>query len=328
MHAANLLVACIIILLEQRPTYLCIIMRKLLIVLLGVIGWCSTVYAQKPEVKYYDAHKLLCDKAEARYVAVFVKAGELWAVTEMTTDSTVVMEGFVTAPENNKERLRNGRFVFYTDSGLKTYEGSYLAGARDGRWLFYYDRSNAVETEADYSRGAMLRSRRYSPDDGKLLSEQYFTRGRKDSTIAFAYYAEGPVKQTILSIVGVDSPIVQCFGLSGADTPCVTVVDGAGAMMANEQLPEAPYDITAYLAAHVHYPESVAKSRVEGTVMVRFIVNEDGTIADVQVAESLLPELDAEAVRVAAAMPPWQPGRQKGVPVKATYTLPVIFKIP
>ncbi len=324
MHAANLLVACIIILLEQRPTYLCIIMPKLLIVLLVIAGWCSsTLYAQKPEVKYYDVHKLLCNKAEARYVAVFVKTGELWTVTEMTTDSTVVMEGFVTAPENNKERLRNGQFVFYTDSGLKTCEGSYLAGARDGRWLFYYDRSNAVETEVEYSRGAMTRSRRYSEDDGKLLSEQYFTRGR-DSSIAYAYYTEGPVKQTVLSITGIDSPIVQCFGLSGADTPCVALK----VVTANEQLPEAPYDITAYLATHVHYPESVAKSRVEGTVMVRFIVNEDGSIADVQVAESLLPELDAEAVRIVLAMPPWQPGRQKGVPVKAAYTLPVIFKIP
>ncbi len=304
-------------------------MYKLLIALLVSVAACSIANAQKAEVKYYDEHKLLCDKAAAaRYIATFTPAGDMWVVTEMTTDSTVVMEGMLTAPEGNKEHLRNGRFVFYSDSGLKTREGNYIAGAKDGRWLFYYDRSNAVEAEIDYTRGAMTRCRRYTAEDGKLLQEQYYTSSRLDSSIAYAYYADGPVKRTILTISGVDSPIVQCYGLSGADTPCVAVTDTLLSPTASEKMPAAPYDITAYLSEHLHYPESAIKTHIQGNVIVRFVVNEDGSITDVQIEDGLSPELDAEAVKVVSAMPKWTPGMRDGKIVRAVVTLPVTFALP
>ena len=303
-------------------------MYKLLITLLVSVAACSIAYAQKAEVKYYDEHKLLCDKAAARYVATFTHTSDAWAVTEMTTDSTVVMEGYLTAPGNNKEQLRNGHFAFYSDSGLKTHEGYYIGGVKDGPWLYFYDRSNAVEREIDYIKGTMVHCRRYAIEDGKLLQEQYYTSSLLDSSIAYTYYAEGSVKRTVLTISGVDSPIVQCYGLSGADTPCVAFADTMLGLTAGEKMPVAPYDITAYMAEHVHYPESSIKTHIQGKVIVRFVVNEDGSITDVQVEDGLSPELDAEAVKVVSAMPKWTPGMRDGKTVKAFFTLPVTFALP
>jgi hypothetical protein len=50
-------------------------------------------------------------------------------------------------------------------------------------------------------------------------------------------------------------------------------------------------------------------------------------MTDVKVVRSVSPALDAEAIRVASAMPEWKPGMQRGKVVKVKYTLPVMFNL-
>jgi hypothetical protein len=65
--------------------------------------------------------------------------------------------------------------------------------------------------------------------------------------------------------------------------------------------------------------------RVEysGTVFVQFVILETGKVSDILIVKSLEPEIDKEIVRVISIMPNWIPGKQNGVPVKVSYTLPV-----
>ena len=58
-----------------------------------------------------------------------------------------------------------------------------------------------------------------------------------------------------------------------------------------------------------------------------FVVEKDGSISDVNVAKSVDPSLDKEAVRVLKQMPKWTPGKQKGEPVRVKYTVPVTFRL-
>jgi len=66
---------------------------------------------------------------------------------------------------------------------------------------------------------------------------------------------------------------------------------------------------------------------VEGSVIANFVVEADGTIANVGVSRPVFPSLDAEAIRVLKAMPKWTPGRQDGKPVRVRYVVPVRFKL-
>ena len=66
---------------------------------------------------------------------------------------------------------------------------------------------------------------------------------------------------------------------------------------------------------------------IEGKVYIQFVVEKDGSIADVKVMRGVCEELDAEAVRVIKAMPKWKPGEQEGKPVRTTMMLPINFKI-
>lgn len=94
-----------------------------------------------------------------------------------------------------------------------------------------------------------------------------------------------------------------------------------------EQMPQAPYDYQQYLAQNIHYPDSAQAHNIEGRVIIRFIVNEDGKISDCVVWKSVDDDIDAEALRVVKSFPPWRPGKQNGKYVKVYFTLPIVFKL-
>ena len=90
-----------------------------------------------------------------------------------------------------------------------------------------------------------------------------------------------------------------------------------------EQMPQYPGGKEALFK----YPEDAAKKKVEGRVIASFVVETDGSITDVEVSKKAFPSLDAEAVRVLKGMPKWEPGRQKGKPVRVRYVVPVNFRL-
>lgn len=100
--------------------------------------------------------------------------------------------------------------------------------------------------------------------------------------------------------------------------------------MVAEQMPEYPggmKELFKFLQDNVKYPESAKKNKVQGRVIVQFVVEKDGTPTEFNVVRSVDPDLDAEALRVMKAMSKWKPGMQKGEPVRVKYTVPVAFQL-
>lgn len=82
----------------------------------------------------------------------------------------------------------------------------------------------------------------------------------------------------------------------------------------------------AWLGKHLKYPRACRSRYIEGKVFVTFVVEADGSLADVEVIKSPHEALSAEAVRVVRKMPRWKPGTLSGKPVKVRYVLPVLFR--
>ena len=91
--------------------------------------------------------------------------------------------------------------------------------------------------------------------------------------------------------------------------------------------PKPAFDYGAYLGDNLHYPENARLHNIEGKVMVKFVINEDGSISDVQLLKGIDDDCDNEALRVVRNMPKWIPGKVKGKIVKIYFTIPVIFKL-
>jgi len=97
-----------------------------------------------------------------------------------------------------------------------------------------------------------------------------------------------------------------------------------------EKMPEFPGGEAAllkWISDHVNYPTIAAENGIQGRVSCSFVVNADGTVQDVEVARSVDPNLDKEAIRVLKMLPKFKPGEQRGKPVRVKYSVPVRFKL-
>lgn len=97
-----------------------------------------------------------------------------------------------------------------------------------------------------------------------------------------------------------------------------------------EQLPEFPGGMSAFvkwLTDNLKYPPEAQKKNIQGQVVVSFIINRDGTLADIKIAKSVHQLLDREALRVARMMPRWKPGLADNKPCRTLFAIPIIFKI-
>ena len=97
-----------------------------------------------------------------------------------------------------------------------------------------------------------------------------------------------------------------------------------------EQLPEFPGGMSAYvkwLTKNLKYPLAAQKQKIEGRVVVSFVINRDGSLTDIKVSKSANPILDSEALRVAKMMPKWKPGLNNNKPCRTLFAVPIDFKL-
>lgn len=91
--------------------------------------------------------------------------------------------------------------------------------------------------------------------------------------------------------------------------------------------PGGKEELFKYLAYNMIYPADAAKNKVEGRVLVTFVIEHDGSISNVNVVNSVYPSLDKEAIRVVSEMPKWIPGKANGKTVRVKYTIPITFRL-
>lgn len=96
-----------------------------------------------------------------------------------------------------------------------------------------------------------------------------------------------------------------------------------------ETMPEFPGGmdaLTAFIQKNLKYPGSLSENPIYGNVFVRFSVNVDGSVIEIEIIKGLHHDLDKEAERIIKLTSKmWKPGKQKGKPVKVLMIIPVKF---
>ncbi len=83
-----------------------------------------------------------------------------------------------------------------------------------------------------------------------------------------------------------------------------------------------------YIAQNVVYPKDAKEKNIQGKVFVRFIVDENGKVTNVEIVQGANPLLDAEALRVISTMPAWSPGKdENNKPIKVNLVIPINFAL-
>jgi protein TonB len=66
---------------------------------------------------------------------------------------------------------------------------------------------------------------------------------------------------------------------------------------------------------------------IQGTVLVSFIVNTDGTIEEIELVQGIGGGCDEEAIRIIKSSPSWTPGMIKGKAVRTRMKIPISFRL-
>ena len=97
-----------------------------------------------------------------------------------------------------------------------------------------------------------------------------------------------------------------------------------------EQMPQflgGEVALMKFIADNLHYPDSAKAKKIQGQVVVKFVVTKTGEIGEVKIVRSKDLDLDKEAVRIVKSLPNFIPGKINGEVVDMWYTLPITFKL-
>jgi protein TonB len=101
-------------------------------------------------------------------------------------------------------------------------------------------------------------------------------------------------------------------------------------ILAPEEVPEFPGGESArmkFMHENLIYPEPAHSVNLQGTVVLTFVIEKDGSLNEIKVLRSVGGGCDEEAIRVISAMPKWKPGKQGGRPVRVRLNIPISFRL-
>lgn len=121
---------------------------------------------------------------------------------------------------------------------------------------------------------------------------------------------------------------------SGAAATAGTPAPAAGAATTQVVKPDQPARPVGgteaffeWIQQNQKYPALALQRKVQGKVLMEFIIQKDGTLTDIKPVQRLGSGLDEEAIRLIKAAPKWQPATYQGQPMKQKMVLPVLFTL-
>ena len=206
-------------------------------------------------------------------------------------------------------------------------------------WLLRREMRLVLEFLADARavvRTASAKDYQYHLLHAAQQSSRFFQRG--------AYFNDKMLSQRIRKLNQRDSHLARkccylillpasLFMLCVAYARPVTTTQPLAAVSENSvdkalpQFEQSDADLMNFIVQNLVYPEQALKDKVEGRVIVQFVIDIDGNVQSPTILRGLTPECDAEVLRIVGLMPRWIPAQQDGVAVESNFVLPIMFKI-
>ena len=288
-------------------------MNKLLYLLCLVMTMPYSGFCQK-DTLYFDHEWEVTGRGNAEYYRLRTnEPGGFTAEDHYMKNGHLQMSGrFIVVGDSN---LRNGDFVYYHEDGSKSSEGEFKHEKRTGLWRYYDD--SGLASENHYENDRLEGTSTYYYNGGKAV---WYTEDFKDNKAdgeLKSFYKNGKLKRKEYHIANSKEVTGKCYDEQGKEIVFTTF----------QKMPESGYNLIEYLSNNLKYPEKDRRKNVEGRVIVKFVVYEDGSINDISIVQHVSKKIDAEAVRVISEMPKWKPGVQDDKIVKVYFTQPISFKL-
>lgn len=202
-------------------------------------------------------------------------------------------------------------------------EGNYIDGKKEGEWickvyntLFYreiYKRDNFIKGEVR--------------QDGQLLELSEPVNNKAMLPYKFE------ITETLTYTASVSKKDYPFLGFLPDEKPAsADSLDQASdkqvfyAVEEHAEFPGGTAAMFKFIMKNLKYPKDAWAKGIEGKVFVKFIVDKEGNVSNVEIMKGLSPSTDKEAIRLVSSFPKWSPGRQNGRAVKSQFILPIPFR--
>lgn len=226
-----------------------------------------------------------------------------------------------------RQRVKVSGKVVDAKTGKPIYGVTILvANPNDNRYFSHAMTQKNGRFEIESYEGLQMRFSFVGMQDLKVITPQ---GGAKSMTVQMT---EAVMSLTEMEVVGYAPAKVEGLPdvLQTSEDENLAKKGEEAVFVVVESQPEYPGgmgELIKFLSRNIKYPAAAQQARVQGKVIVEFLVGKDGSISDIKVKRSVNPELDAEAVRVIGLMPKWRPGEQRGKAVDVRYELPITFRL-
>lgn len=227
-----------------------------------------------------------------------------------------------------------GSCIEFYPNGQKKIICSYKNGRREGDAIAYYANGKIYETGKYYQGKLVLVS--CNDSTGKVLAENGNGRWIQLKSDYKTLLQEGEV------VDGLEDGEWKYY--PSDDVYCICqyrrgeLISGISydkqgnkyPFTSFEMLPEFDGGVqgfTKFLQKNSHYPTDAKARKIQGRVILTFVIEKDGSLTGIRVARSIDPLLNEEAIRILKLSPPWKPGLQNGRPVRVQYTVPINFSL-
>lgn len=261
-------------------------------------------HAQTQYTYYFDSDFNLVKKSDAVFQGAGANQNGLFElkIFDSKSKKLLILEHFT----DSSLAVSNGLFVNFLPNGNKELEGNYLIGKQDGLWKKW-----------DW--------------EGKLLDSSLFNNGEKISENIYNYYPGGKLmSQAVYSPE--DHKMQSTFYDEKGNVITPAFKEDPDKVFTKTEMeasfPGGPAAWQKYISRAIDSNIDDFNKRDYGTVLVRFIVDIDGTVSEVEAITMKGTKLARVATDAVTKGPKWIAAQQNGHPVKAYRLLPISLQEP
>ncbi len=251
----------------------------------------SISYGQDTLITYFDSDwEKLDSKEGAEFLRKSFDANGKRAFLDYYINGNLQSTGFY---QTAKEEVEEGAFTFYSEDGDMTKIINYKNGEKNGHYTrFFTDKQ--IKFEGDYLDNEKDGTWKWYHKNGRPCAVEEYKKGEMQSAV---YYDE-----------------------SGSELEDMKPIINPTYGGSNEVL-------LAYIEENFTYPEEARANNIEGMVVLKFTIDEEGFITKQEVERSVHPLLDNEALRILSTMKRWTPGKAHNQNATFEYQLPINFEL-
>ncbi len=222
--------------------------------------------------------------------------------------------------KSDKYKELHGRYERSWDDGTLVISGMYKDNVKVGLWqeergqIGYYKNGEKEGEWKSYNKDSSLIGLNHYVH-GELHGEQF----RYDSLGQITLTEQYDNGELIYTSADTSEQVVE-------ELPRFPGCEDMG--LEGEELKAcSDRELLQYVYGKLKYPKRSRELNIQGNALVEFVVEKDGSIADIKVLNGVSKDIKKVVVSLVHDMPTWRPGMQRGEPVRVLYTLPVSFRL-